>query len=57
MEAARQMTGGKAPEEMGDGVGEALERRGIRLADEEEGRTYEDSDAWRDVVKLSPADR
>ena len=40
-----------------DGVGEALDRRGIRLADVEERRTYEDRDAWRDVIKCSPTDR
>ena len=40
-----------------DGDGEALDRRGIRLADVEERRTYEDRDAWRDVFKCSPTDR
>ena len=40
-----------------DGVGEALERRGLRIGDEEEGRTYEDREIWRNVIKYSPADR
>ena len=40
-----------------DGVGEALERRGICLTNVEERRAYEDRYDWRDVVKYSPADR
>ena len=37
-------------------VGEALERREIRLVKVEEDRAYEDRDVWRDVVVCSPAD-
>ena len=40
-----------------DGVGEALERRGLRIGDVEEKRIYEDREIWRNVVKYSPADR
>ena len=40
-----------------DGIGEALERRGLTIGDVEERRIYEDREIWRDVVKYSPADR
>ena len=40
-----------------DGVGEALERREVLLADVEEERMHQDRDAWRDVVKCLPTDR
>ena len=40
-----------------DGAGKAMERRGVQLMDVEEDKSYEYRDAWRDVVKCSPADR
>ena len=40
-----------------EGVEEALQRRGVSVAQAEEEKLYEDRSNWRVIVKCSPADR